>query len=178
MTQLFTQFASEEASGIGALGVDLTAFVIQLITFVLAFFVLRKYAFRPIGKVLRERRDTIEKGVKLGEQMQREQAELEEKVEQLLHEARQEADQIISNAQDAGRQAVREAEDKAKEKAAGILTEAEARIEQETQRARKALEKELVNLVAEATEAVLQEKVDATKDAQLIDRALKEQRAA
>jgi F-type H+-transporting ATPase subunit b len=176
-TQL-TQFGAENASGIGALGVDGKAFVIQLITFVLAFFVLRRYAFTPIGKVLRERRDTIEKGVQLGEQMQREKAELETKIEQLLHEARQEADGIISNARDAGRQAIREAEDKAKEKAAGVLTEAESRIEQETQRARKALEKELVGLVADATEAVLGEKVDAQKDAQLINRALKEQAKA
>jgi F-type H+-transporting ATPase subunit b len=171
---LLTQFG-ESSSGIGALGVDPRAFVIQLITFILAFLVLRRYAFSPILRVLAERRETIEKGVKLGEQMQREQAELEEKVERMLHNARQEADSIISNAQDAGRQAIREAEEKAREKAEGILTEAEARIEQETQRARKALEKELVGLVADATEAILGEKIDTQKDAQLIDRALKEQ---
>lgn len=177
MIQAVTQFAETSSSGIGALGFDGQAFLIQLITFLLAFWVLQRYAFKPILKIMNERRKTIESGVKLGEQMQREQAELEEKIEQMLHEARQEADGIISNAQDAGRQAIREAEDKAKEKANGILAEADARIEQETQRARKALEKELVTLVAEATEAVLGEKVDASKDAQLIDRALKEQRA-
>ena len=38
------------------LGVDGKAFVIQLITFVLAYLVLRRYAFGPILKVLRERR--------------------------------------------------------------------------------------------------------------------------
>ncbi|MGC1177191.1 MAG: F0F1 ATP synthase subunit B [Candidatus Saccharimonadales bacterium] len=173
-----THFAAENSSGLGALGLDGKAFVIQLITFVLAYLVLRRYAFGPILKVLRERRETIESGVKLGEQMQQEKAKLESQVEKTLHEARQQADGIITGAQDSARQAIREAEDKAREKAAGILKEADGRIAQDTARARKQLEKELVGLVSEATEAIIEEKVDAKKDAHLIERALKERQTA
>ena len=163
----------DSSSGLGALGVDGKAFVIQLITFVLAYFVLRRYAFQPILKVLRERRETIESGVKLGEDMKKAKTELEDQVEQTLHQARQQADGIIASAQDSGRQAVREAEDKARDKAASILAEADGRIAQDTARARQALEKELVGLISDATEAIIDEKVDAKKDAQLIERALK-----
>jgi F-type H+-transporting ATPase subunit b len=169
-----TQFA-DSSSGLGALGVDGKAFVIQLITFVLAFFILKRYAFGPIGNVLRERHETIEQGVKLGEEMQRERAKLESQVEEILHKARQDADAILSTAQDNGRQAIREAEEKARSKATGILSEAESRIEQETARARKALEKDLASLVADATEAIIEEKLDPVKDAALIERALKGQ---
>jgi len=175
MIQPLTQFAADSSSGIGALGFDGKAFVIQLITFLLAFWVLERYAFKPILKVMRERRETIESGVALGEQMKREQAELEKKVEQMIHDARAEADGIIANAQEAGKNAIKEAEDKARDKAAGILKEAESRIVQDTARARKALEKELVGLISDATEAIIQEKVDAKKDASLIERALKGQ---
>lgn len=172
-----THFASESASGIGALGIDGKAFVIQLITFLLAFLVLKRYAFKPIGKVLQERRETIESGVKLGEEMKKESDKLDAKIAKAMQDARQEADNVIAGAQDAARQTVRDAEDKAREKAAGILKEADSRIEQDTARARKQLEKELVGLVSDATEAIIGEKVDAKKDAQLIERALKEQRA-
>jgi F-type H+-transporting ATPase subunit b len=171
-----TQFG-DSTSGLGALGVDGKAFIIQLITFVLAFFVLKRYAFKPITKMLDERHKTIEAGVSLGEKMKRDQVALEAKVAETLAEARKEADGIIANAQDAGRQAVREAEDKAREKATSILTEAEARIATDTARARKKLEGELVGLISDATEAIIGEKVDAKKDAQLIDRALKGQNA-
>jgi F-type H+-transporting ATPase subunit b len=171
-----TNFAAE-SSGIGALGVDGRAFVIQLITFGLAFLVLKRYAFKPIVKVLNERRETIESGVKLGEEMKKENDKLEARVAKILQDTRTEADAIIAGAQDTARQTVREAEDKAREKAAGILQEAESRIDQDTARARKQLEKELVGLVSDATEAIIGEKVDAKKDAQLIERALKEQRA-
>lgn len=173
-----TNFAAESSSGLGALGVDGKAFLIQLITFGLAFLVLRRYAFKPIGQVLRERRETIEQGVKLGEEMRKERAKLEAQVEDTLHKARQEADAILSGAHDNGREAIREAEEKARTKAAGILSDAESRIEQDTARARQALEKDLANLVAEATEAIIDEKLDAKKDAALIEKALKERQAA
>lgn len=174
MTAKLTIFAAESSgSGLGALGVDGRAFVIQLVTFLLVFLVLKRYAFKPILKVLRERRETIESGVKLGEQMRQDKAKLEAQVEETLHKARQEADAIIGGAQDSARQAVREAEDKARQKATAILKEADERIVQDTARARQALEAELAGLVAEATEAVIEEKVDAKKDAQLIERVLK-----
>jgi F-type H+-transporting ATPase subunit b len=95
-----------------------------------------------------------------------------------LTEARQQADGILATAQDNAREVVREAEDKAKAKADGILVDAKSRIDQETARARQNLQKEMVILVSEATEAIIGEKVDAKKDASLIESALKGQKAA
>jgi F-type H+-transporting ATPase subunit b len=173
MIDLLAQFG-DSSSGIGALGVDGKAFVIQLISFVLAFWVLQHFAFKPIVKMMERRRETIEKGVSLGEEMQKEKAAFEEKVAKALADAREQADQIVGGAHSQAREAIREAEDKAREKAETIVNEAQDRINQDTARARQQLEKELVGLIAEATEAIIDEKVDATKDAALIDKALKE----
>lgn len=162
-------------SGIGALGLDGKALIIQLISFVLAFLVLKKWAFGPIVRMMEQRRKTIDDGVKLGEQMKRDKAALDATVEETLQKARKQADTIIAEAHDTSRETVREAETQARDKAAGILKEAEERIATETKRARKKLEGELVGLISDATEAIIGEKVDAKKDAQLIDRALKEQ---
>lgn len=172
-----TQFAETSSGGIGALGVDLKAFIIQLTTFVLAFLVLRKWAFEPIIAVMRRRQETIETGVKLGEQMKKEKADLEVQVAKQLQDARVKADGILAEAESAARDTIREAEDKAQEKAAVIVKEGKARGEQEVVRARKQLEAELVELISDATETIIGEKVDAKKDSALIDRALKESRA-
>ena len=172
-----TQFGSDSSSGIGALGVDGKALIIQLVTFVLAYFVLQRYAFKPILKVLKERRDLIEQGVSLGEKMKKDQANVEAEIASKIQAARAEADGIIASAEETSKQTVRAAEDKARLKAEGILKDADARIVSETQRARKALEGELVGLISDATEVIIGEKVDAKKDAQLIDRALKGQQA-
>lgn len=172
----FTQFG-ESASGIGTLGVDVKALIIQLVSFVLAFLVLKKWAFEPIVKIMQQRRETIDQGVSLGEAMKKEKAELEAKVAGVLADARKEADAIMSGAHSQAREALREAEEKAREKTEAILAEAQERISQDTKRARAKLEKELVGLIAETTEAVVGEKMDASKDAALIDKALKERTA-
>jgi F-type H+-transporting ATPase subunit b len=177
ITNLTTQFAADSSSGIGALGVDGKALIIQLVTFALAFLVLKRFAFKPILKVLKERRELIEQGVELGEQMKKDQAALEAKIAAELAKARQEADGIIASAQETSRQTIREAEDKAHIKADGIIKEGEERLKSDAQRLRKQIEGEVVSLISDATEAIIGEKVDATKDAALIDRALKEQRA-
>ena len=178
MLQIISVFGETSSSGLGALGISGQALLIQLITFGLAFLVLRRYAFKPILKVLDERRRTIESGVSLGEEMQKERADLEKKVSAALHQARRDADGIVAEALDAARGQVREAEDKAQLKAEIILKDARAQAEQNTARMRKALEGELVGLISDATEVIIDEKVDAKKDAELIDKALKGRVAA
>jgi F-type H+-transporting ATPase subunit b len=172
-----TQFGAEDASGIAALGVDGKALIIQLVTFLLAFLILKQFAFGPIIKMMDARRQTIEDGVALGEKMKQDEAKLQASIDNELAKARKEADGIIASANETSRDKVREAEAKAQDKAAGILKDAEERIKTDTARARKKLEGELVGLISDATEAIIGEKVDAKKDAQLIDKALKEQNA-
>lgn len=172
MLNTLTNFGNS-SSGLGALGVDGKALIIQLITFVLALLVLKRFAFKPISKVLNERRELIENGVMLGEDMQKEKAKLDTKINAALNEARTQADGIVAAAHDSARDSVRDAETKAHEKADAILAEAKQRTLQDVARARKQLEQELVGLISDATEAIIDEKIDAKKDAALINRALK-----
>ncbi len=164
-------FASS-SSGLSALGVSLNALIIQLITFLLAFFVLRKWAFGPIVKILQQRRQVIEDGVKLGDKMRSDEQALEEKIERTLGETRIKADKIIADAQETAKQMVRTAENDAKNRADIVIKEAAEKTKQDLARAKSKLEGEIVGLIAQATSAVLDEKVDAKKDAGLIERAI------
>ncbi len=175
---IFGEAANQSGqSGIGALGISGSALIIQLLTFLFAYLVLRKYAFKPILKVLDERRQTIESGVKLGEEMQKERSALDAKVKAALADARKQADGIVADANDAARDTVRAAEGKAQEKADNIVKQAAARALQDAARLRQQIEKEVVSLVSDATEAIIDEKLDDKKDAALMDRILKGQRA-
>jgi F-type H+-transporting ATPase subunit b len=174
LTQI-TFAADSSSSGLGSLGIDGKALVIQLVTFLLAFWVLQHWAFKPIVQIMEQRRKTIEDGVSLGEQMKKDKAALEAKVAEELAKARTEADGIIAEANENARQMVREAEDAAGKKADAIVKEGQSRAASEMQRARKALESQIVGWVSDATEAIIGEKVDAKKDAGIIERAIKEQ---
>jgi F-type H+-transporting ATPase subunit b len=169
---------ADSSSGLGALGIDGKALIIQLVTFVLAFWVLQHWAFKPIIKLMDQRRKTIEDGVSLGEQMRKDKAELDARVTDELAKARSQADGIITEAHEAARDTIRQAESQAVEKAEGIVAEAMQRTEQDIARARKQLESDIVGLISDATEAIIDEKVDSQKDAALIDKALKEQARA
>lgn len=177
---ILTVFAVEEvhksASGIGALGISPSAFLIQLISFVLVFILLKKFAFKPIVNLLEERHKTIDDGVRMGLRMEKEKAKLDEEVANAMRVARHEADQIIATAHKDARQIIRDAEKSAILKADRILDDAEARIAEESAHARRALEKDLIGLVSEATEAIVGEKVDAKKDAELVKNAMKAQK--
>ena len=177
MVQILLNNFGASTSGIGALGFSPSAFIIQLITFILVFLVLRKWAFKPILKILNERRETIEKGVNLGQQMAKEKLELEDKVDKALRAARAKADEVLSSAQQSARQVIAEAEENAKVKAEQLMVDAESRIKQETSAAWKDLQKDLAVLISETTEAIIDEKVDSKKDNELIDKALASRRA-
>ncbi len=177
MTPLFAHFGAASSPAV-ELGVSWQAFVVQLLTFLIIFLILRQWAFKPILKVLRERRELIEGGVALGEKMRAEEAKLEEEVAKKLHSARQQADALLADAETEVREKFQAGEESAQKRAEVILKEAAEQIKQATERERTKLEKEIVGLVSEVSEAIIHEKVDATKDAQLIDKALREHRTA
>jgi len=166
-------FVADSSSGIGALGISVSAFVIQLITFVLVFILLQRYAFKPIIKMLQERRRVIDEGVKAGEELAQARAKFDQEVVDILKEARKDADHIISTGQKEARDIVRDAEANARRRSETLMADAEQRIAEETERAKRGLEKEIVGMVSEATEAIVEEKVDAAKDAQLIERVIR-----
>src|SRR5258708_22037984 len=171
-----THFGEAAATGPAVLGISLQAFVIQLLTFLVVFLALKKWAFTPIIKMLNNRRDIIENGVTLGEKMRAEEAKAEEEVARRLHEVRAQADQLIAEAETKAKQKITAAEEVAQKRAEGIVQEANEHIKQATELERARLEKEIVGLASAVSEAIIREKVDATNNASLLDRALKRQK--
>lgn len=165
--------AAKDASPLAALGVDGKSLIFQLITFALAFLILKKFAFKPITKMLAERRKVITDGILLGEKMEKEKARLDETAAEIVREARHEADKIISIAHKESRELIHLAELDAKSKAESIMKDADERIGEDAERARRGVEKDIVNLVSEATEAVVGETIDGSKDAAIVDRIVK-----
>lgn len=165
--------ATEHAEESGILGFSVQAFIIQIITFILVFILLKKFAFNRIVALLDQRHKVIDEGVRHGQQMKQEREKFEKETGKIAREARHQADEIISDAQKEAREVIREAEKAASKKSELILADAEARINEEVAQAKRRVEKDVAELVSEATEAIVEEKVDAKKDSELIDKAIK-----
>lgn len=166
--------ATEDLEGIAALGIDPWAILAQTVTLLTLFYVVKKFALNKIVTMLQERHKKIDSGVRLGYKMEKEFSNLQEKVEAELHKARLDADTIIDEAHQESSQIVKAAEEKASHKVEQMLADAEAKIATDMQRARKELQQDVVNLVADATEVVLREKLDAKTDMKLVERAIAE----
>lgn len=177
MTDHLTVIAASEAhgessGGLGAVGLDPLAILAQAATFLLLFVIVKRFALEKIVKTLEDRRKAIDSGVRLGIEMQAEQAKLEETIQRRLHEVRLQADTILADAHQEAGAIIKQAETAASQLAETFLKDAHARITGDIRKAKEGLEQEAVNLVAEAAEILVGEKLDAKKDSSLIRRAL------
>lgn len=166
--------AAESGGAFDALGLDIKAFLFQLITFVLLLLILRKWAFPVLVKTLEDRRKAVEQSIDQAKHTEAAMKDAEAKIADMLREARDESAALVAAGHKEAATMVEEAEAKAAKRAEHIVNEAKAGMEHELDKARAALKQETAALVAEATSAIIKEKVDAKKDAALISGALKE----
>lgn len=166
------EHATEEPQGIAALGIDPLAILAQGATFLLLFFIVKKFVFGKVVATLEERRKTIEGSLDKAEALNKQNEEAEKRVNALLGKARKEAEEIVAKGREESAVVVAEAETAAVTKAEKIIADGKQQIEAEIIKAREALKKETLGLVAEATAAVLGESVDSKKNEALIKKAL------
>lgn len=164
----------ESTEGIAALGLDLFGIAAGMLTFLVFFFVVKKFAMDGIVANIEKRHKDINRGLHLTAEMDKQKAELDERVDAALKTARTDADAIIAEAHTESGNIVRAAEESASRKAEEILRAAEGKIERDILGARRGLRTELASLVSEATEAILGQKLDASADRKLVEDYLSE----
>lgn len=179
-TEAATPVAQEaqKADLLGTLGIDPRLLILQTIAFLLVVFAFRKWVYPTLIKAIDDRQESIEAGVKASQEAQKAAEAAEESVAKELKAARKQADEILATTQKEAAALLAEAEEKASRRADNIVAEAKADMQNQLNAARESLKDETRHLVALATEQIIEEKIDARKDAQLVDSALKRARGA
>ena len=174
MLQPLTTFGASANSGLlSALGIDWRLLILQIIAFLLFVWALKKWVYPIFTEAIDKRERQLEAGAQAAKDAQKNLDETRKKMDEALRAAREEADEIIAAAHKESGLLVAEAEDKARRRAESIVEEAKGQIDVQIQSARRALKKDALSLIARATEKVIGEKIDPTKDASLVDRAIK-----
>jgi len=136
------------------LGIQWKVLIAQLINFSIVFFVLWRYAYRPIFRVLETRRQKIAESVANAEKIKTELERIEAERKRVLAQAGDVANQMIEEARDAAAR-VREAEtQKAVAAAEQILAKARDAAAQEHTRMLAELKREVGRLVVQTTATV------------------------
>ena len=161
-----------EAGLFESLGLNVEMLVFQSIAFLILLWLLSKYAYPIITKILDEREARILEGQKAATEALKKADAASDEIEAKLAEAKKTAEDIVSVAKNEAAKTVEDAESKAQQKADHLLKQAESRIATDIADAKNQLHGEMLGLVARATEKVLEAKIDAKTDAELIKNAL------
>lgn len=165
--------SGEQAGGGNPIAPDLTYFV-QIISFLILFFVLKKFAWKPLMNVMEKRRQFIEDNLANAERERQEAERIRLEYQEEMRQARLEAQALMEKAAK-----------NSEERAALILAEARrdtekmkenalADIEREREKAVAEVRAQVVGLSIAVAEKILQQKLDMQGQENLIDKFIQE----
>ena len=143
-----------------------------LVCFGITFFVLRKYAFGPIQKMIDERREQIRRSIEEADNARAEARSLLEEHRSLMNEARSEAEQILAEARKTRESMEQRMREETEAERQRRLEETRREIAAETGRALEQIRSEVADLTLEATSIVVGKKLDSDRDRELISQAI------
>lgn len=141
-----------------AFGIDWKLLLIQAVNFGVLLAVLTYFLYKPILRIIDERREKVAEGVRVAEEAARKLADAQEESKSLVGSASREAEQLVASARSradgVGGEIIRAAELKAQ----SVLKDAEARAEEAKRLALQESSKEIARAAMLAAEKILREK--------------------
>lgn len=167
-------FAAEEGAA-NPLRLPVDELIIGTIAFLIVFGLLARFVFPKVGKLLEERTETIEGGIKRAEEAQAEAQSTLEAYRAQLADARHEAAQIRERAREEGAAIIAELREQAQAEAQRITQSARLQIEADRERAIVQLRTQVGELATELAGSIVGEALtDDARQRRVIDRFLAE----
>jgi len=145
-----------------------------LVAFGITFFVLKRYAFGPVQKLIDDRRDRIRQSIEEADRARDEARSLLEEHRALIGQAKGEAEGILADARkvaDAQRERLRGELEEDRQRR---LEETQRQIDQATQQALAELQRSVATLSLVAAERITRKTLTSADQQRLIDEALAE----
>lgn len=136
----------------------------NLLAFLIAFIILRKFAWNPIITSLNKREKGIADSLSSAEKIKAEMAQLKNENESLLAKAREERSQMMREAKETRDKIILEAKEQARKETTKIVADAQAVINQQKMAAITDLKNQVGNLVLEVSEKVLRRELNNKED--------------
>ncbi len=139
-------------------------FIWTVLVFLIVFFLLLKFAFKPIGAALRERENNIADSLRSAEKAREEMASLKVDNERILNEAREERSKMLREAKESKEQIINEARERANSEYNRIVSEAQQQIDNQKMAALIEIKNKVGQAVLEVSEKVLRRELKDAKD--------------
>jgi len=130
-----------------------------LLSFLIVFLILKKFAWPMILNGLSEREANIANSIAAAEKVKQEMAQLKSENEALLAQAREERANILKEAKDIKDKMINDAKDEAKNQAAKIIADANASIQHQKMAALTDIKNQVGAMVVEISEKILRKEL-------------------
>jgi F-type H+-transporting ATPase subunit b len=127
----------------------------MVLAFSVVFFILRKFAWGPVLKMLRERDQSIEKALQSASEARDGLSRLKTEHEKMLHEAHAERDKLIAEARQIREQLIAKAREDALLETARVFEQAQRQIESEKLAAVNEIRQQVASLSVDIAEKIL-----------------------
>lgn len=155
-------------------GIDGRLLLAQIVNFTMLLILLKKFAYGPILKMMRERREKIEEGMEMRKNAEIALRESGEMRERTLQQANKEALEVVGKAEVLGRERQDEIMKETDKKVEGIIAEARRIIDADKANMRVEIESEAEELIRLGLGSVLGKMTPGERDRQLIKEAIGE----
>jgi F-type H+-transporting ATPase subunit b len=145
---------------------DFGLFFWTLISFAILFFVLKKFAWKPIVGTVNDREQSIREALASAEKAKLEMENLHTDNERILKAARVERETMLKEAREIKSKMITDAKDEAQTQANKMIDQAQAAIESEKKAAMAELKNHVAGLAVDIAEKVVREELS-NKDKQL-----------
>ncbi len=149
-------------------------FFAQIVNFLIIYLVLKKYLYKPVLKILQDRRQQIEEGIKKAEESARLLEETVQKEEKILKEAQEKAKKLIEEAKAQRDAIIKQTEEDTKKQVDAMLQEARSQIAYETKLAEKRIAINISKIAVEFLEKSLHDLFGEKEQEVVIKNAIKQ----
>lgn len=143
--------------------------VFTIINLLILYFLMKKFLFGPVIRVMDQRKAMIEKQIEEAKKTEDKANELHMKYEDALSSAKQESWQIVEQAKQEARLQAEQTVQEAKSQADEIFAKAQADISAERENAMRQIQGEIGKLAMEAAFKIVGDEAGADKDLSLYD---------
>jgi F-type H+-transporting ATPase subunit b len=155
------------------LGIEPMMLLTQIVNFTIMVVILAKFLYKPILRMLDERRKKIEEGLELTEKMKLTEESLQKEKEKVLDKARTEGQKIIEEYKLRAKKTEVEMLDLANAEIAGLKMKAKKEIEEERKRLVEDLNKQVLSIAISMTKTFVAQILDKKGQEELIERKLR-----
>jgi F-type H+-transporting ATPase subunit b len=154
-------------------GVDPFLLGAQILNFLIIFYLLKRFLYKPVLGMLKKREDKIKEGIKQAEEARITLEKTLEQEKKIFAKAHEEAKALVLDAKTQATEASKDIEENTKKQVEKILLDSKTQIEQDTKRMEQELSEKISVLAKDMLEKSLKGVFGEKEQKQILEKAIK-----